>query len=140
MNGGLVTLMRETIARTEFRFLVAGAWNTLFGYLAFLAVYSISGEEARIWIVLSISYAISLVQAFLVQRFLVFRSTGVLRQEFARFALASLAIFLANLAALPIALRLTEISAPILQGCFVIVSTIASYLAHKHYSFRAMTP
>lgn len=135
MSGRMITLLQQTVARTEFRFLVAGAWNTLFGYLAFLVVYAIAGEEVHIGIVLSISYAISLVQAYLVQRLLVFRSTGAVRREFGRFALASLVIFLANLAALPVALHLTDISAPILQGGFVIVSTIASYLAHKHYSF-----
>ena len=129
--------MRRALNRTETRFMLAGAWNTAFGYLAFLAFYALLKDTAGAATILSAAYAVSVVQAFAVQRYLVFAATGPLFRQFLRFLAANTAIFVANLVFLPLAVRASDLSPPLLQAGFVLVSTILGYLLHKHYSFAA---
>lgn len=132
--------LRWFLASREARFLLAGAWNTLFGYLAFLAVYYLfRGQLGPSWL-LCVAYAVSLVQAFAVQRFLVFRVEGSLPRQFLRFVAANSLVFAANLAFLPWAIAASTLAPPVLQAVFVLVSTVLSYFLHKHFSFAPDTP
>lgn len=130
------SLPRRLAGNLELRFLAAGAWNTLFGYLVFVAMYALLGERLGTTALLCASYAISLVQAFAVQRWLVFRATGDrLLPQFLRFLASNSLVFVANLVFLPLAIAGTRFSPLLLQAVFVIVSTLASYVLHKHFSF-----
>lgn len=132
--------LRHLFGKLEARFLLAGAWNTLFGYLAFLAVYFVFRERmGPVWL-LCIAYAISLVQAFAVQRVLVFRADGPLLRQFLRFVAANSLLFFANLAFLPWAIAASTLPPPVLQAVFVLASTLLSYFLHKHYSFAPRRP
>ena len=122
--------------RQQLRFLLAGAWNTVFGYFAFLLAYQLLGGSYASVPALILGYAFALPQSYVVQRFLVFRSRSAWRAQFTRFALANTAIFVANLAMLPMAIKLFDTDPRIAQAVFVVLSTIISYLAHKHFSFR----
>lgn len=125
-------------ASEKYRFLAVGAWNTVVGYLIFVAVHLLIGRELHPTATVVIAYCIALPQSFLTQRLLVFRSArGDWRGQFARFLASNSAIFVANLILLPLLVALTHIDPLIGQALFVVVSTIASYLVHKHYSFAA---
>jgi putative flippase GtrA len=130
------SLPRRLAGNLELRFLAAGAWNTLFGYLVFVAMYAMLGDRLGTTALLCASYAISLVQAFAVQRQLVFRATGDrLLPQFLRFLASNSLVFLANLLFLPLAIAGTTFSPLLLQAVFVVMSTLASYVLHKHFSF-----
>lgn len=122
--------------RQQLRFLLAGAWNTLFGYLAFLLAYQLLGGASGSIPALLLGYALALPQSYAVQRFLVFRSRGAWLGQFSRFAFASLSVFAVNVAVLPAALALSDADPRVLQAIFILLSTIVSYLAHKHFSFK----
>lgn len=119
------------------RFLLVGAWNTVVGYLLFAAAHILFGQRiGPAWTVL-LAYAFSLPHAYATQRWLVFRSRGNVRREFARFGVTNTLLLGANLASYPLALRLTGANPLIVQACLVVALTVASYLAHKFYSFAS---
>ncbi len=122
--------------RQQLRFLLAGAWNTVFGYLAFLLAYRVLGGAYGSIPALLLGYTLALPQSYAVQRFLVFRSRGAWIAQFSRFAFSSLAIFVVNVAVLPAAIKLSATDPRLVQAIFVLSSTIVSYLAHKYFSFK----
>jgi putative flippase GtrA len=118
------------------RFLAVGVWNTAFGYLAFVATHLLFGHLWHPTVTVIVAYCVALPQSFLTQRFLVFQKVqGDWRRQFLRFLASNSAIFVANLILLPLFLAFTHTSPLLGQALFILASTIASYLAHKHYSF-----
>lgn len=129
--------IRRALGQTEIRFVIAGAWNTVVGYLLFLGFYYLLRDSAGAATILCSAYAVSVVHAFLIQRTLVFVARGPILRQFLRFVLANTAVFVANLAFLPLAIRWTDLPPPLLQAAFVLVSTLLSFLLHKNYSFAS---
>lgn len=133
-------LPRDPERRRQLRFLLAGGWNTLFGYLAFLAAHAWLGDRAAGLAALVAAYLVALPHAYVVQRLFVFQSREAWRSQFARFAIANTAVFLANALVLPLAVRIFGWDARVAQALFVSISTVASYLVHKHFSFKQASP
>lgn len=128
--------LRHTWRSEKQRFLIVGAWNTLFGYLVFVAVHLLCGQVWHPTATLLVAYCIALPQSFLAQRLLVFRRTGNdWRVQFLRFLGSNSVIFAANLILLPLFTAVTGTSPLFGQALFILGSTVASYLVHKHYSF-----
>ena len=119
----------------RFRFLVVGACNTVFGYLAYVALYGLLKDELHYLIVGLLSHAISTANAFTCYRLLVFRSQGKLIADFFRFNLSQLAVVgigLVGLWCLVDWLDVTPLFAQALVTTFVVV---LNYLAHRHFTF-----
>ena len=119
----------------KFRFLAVGAYNTLFGYVAFAVLYTWLHEGLHYLVIAVIAHMIAVINAFFAHRVLVFRARGNLLADFARFnitTLGSTAIGLAGLAAL---VDLGGIH-PLLAQAIVLAATVAiTYIAHKFYTF-----
>jgi putative flippase GtrA len=114
---------------------MVGGWNTVIGYLIFVAVHVLLGAHLRdAWIVV-VAYTIALPLSFLMQKLFVFIGSGSWARQFGRFVLANSAVFVANLLFLPLFVSATGIGAIPSQALFVFISTIVSYLTHKHFSF-----
>lgn len=126
---------RSLLMSERLRFLVVGGWNTLVGYLVFLACHAWVGGKIGPLMTLILSYLIAVPHSFATQRWLVFKAQGAIGRQFLRFLLANSSIFVANMVLLPLTVRLVEADPRIVQGVLVVLLTVASYLAHKHFSF-----
>lgn len=127
---GISLLMSERA-----RFLVVGGWNTLVGYLVFLACHAWIGSEIGPLMTLVLSYLIAVPHSFATQRWLVFKAQGAIGRQFMRFLLANSSIFFTNMVLLPLTVHLVESDPRVVQGVLVVLLTVASYLAHKYFSF-----
>lgn len=125
----------RVIKSEKLRFLAIGGVNTVLGYGCFLLAYALMSPLAGSVAILVTAYAIALPVAFFNQRTFVFRSTGAWIPEFGRFLLANSTIFVINLVALPVCVKFFHGDPRVVQGVFVLVSTMASYFAHKYFSF-----
>lgn len=119
----------------KLRFLAVGAVNTVIGYACFLLTFALMDPWAGPVAVLIAAYLVALPIAFFNQRVFVFRSRASWLREFGRFLLANSAIFAINVVALPVCVGFFHGDPRVVQGVFVIVSTVASYFAHKYFSF-----
>lgn len=122
-------------ANEQIRFLVVGAWNTLFGYLMFLLCHTLVSQELGPFGILILSYCLAIPQSYMTQRILVFRSKGPWLHEFWRFILANSVIFSLNLVLLPLLVASGDLDARLVQAALIVLLTIASYLAHRYFSF-----
>ena len=122
---------REPVA-----YLLVGAWNTLFGYAVFALFYYLLGAHLHVDVILSLSYVLSIANAYIGYRYLVFRSTGSMARELPRFTAVYAVTLAANLVVLPLALHWLPWNVYVVQGLFTAVIVALSYLGHKYFSFR----
>lgn len=125
----------SAVNNEQARFILVGGWNTFFGYGCFVLCHNLLGAHWSSFWTLVLSYCVAVPHSFLTQKFLVFRRRGNWKLEFARFILANSAIFVSNLVLLPALVLLTAGDARLIQAILLVVFTIATYLAHKYYSF-----
>ena len=116
-------------------YLVVGAWNTVFAYAAWALLQYLLGGTLNYLVIVVLAWMVSVLNAYVGYRYIVFRSRGSMMRELPRFSLVYLATLIANLLLLPIALRILPFSIYIDQAVFTIVVVICSYLSHKYYSF-----
>lgn len=122
--------------REQILYLVVGGWNTLFGYGLWAVLQFMLGERLHYLAILVISWPFSVLNNYLCYRYLVFRSRGSILRELPRFSAVYSATLVANLVALPVALQVWPGSIYAVQAAFMAIVIVASYLAHKHFSFR----
>lgn len=118
------------------RYLLVGGWNTAFGYLVFVVLYRLLGAAVNYIALLTFSYIISITNAYLCYKFLVFRTKGNYFKEYFRFYLVYGAAYLLNLALLPVFVELLRMNPVISQGVIVVLTVVISYIAHKNFSFN----
>ena len=123
--------------REQVLYLAVGGWNTVFGYGVWALLQFLLGQYVHYLTILVISWPIAVLNAYVCYRYIVFRSREVIRRELPRFSTVYVATFLANLVVLPLAVQVLPLNLYVIQAGYVGASVVASYLAHKHFSFRS---
>ncbi len=134
---GDCTMLAEVWRDNEkLRFLIVGAWNTAFAYLAFVAVYALLRREIHYLVICVIAHVLAVINAFICQRRWVFRSHGVWWSAFLRFNLVQLGVLITGLAALATMVAVLHFSPFFGQLLVMTITVIASYVLNRAYSFR----
>jgi len=120
----------------KIRYLIIGGWNTVFGYGVFAALYFWLEGLIHYLIVLSISYVLSITNAYIGYKLFVFRTRGNILREYLRFYVVYGAAFLVNLATLPLFVEILKLNMYVAQGIVTIITILGSYVLHKNFSFR----
>jgi putative flippase GtrA len=119
------------------RYLLAGCWNTLFGYSVFVGLYYLLTPYAFHYIiVLLLSQVITITSAFLVYKFFVFKSRSNPIYEYLRFVSVYLVGLLLNLGLLVILVDYAKLDAILSQGMATVLIVVLSYVSHRNFSFR----
>lgn len=130
--------MLKLLGSEKTRFLVVGAINTLISYLLFVLFFWLSGRS-NYFLAYLLSFAIALLIGFSLQRIFVFRVKGQLLLDFLRYSLVQFVSFAANAALLTFLVELLFFDPLIAQALSLGLTVTASYLAHRHFSFRRKT-
>ena len=86
---------------TGSRYVVVGAFNTAFGYGLFAGLELLVGDRVPYLVVLVVAHVVSVLEAFLLHKLVVFRVRGRWWQDLARFWSVYLVALALNLVALP---------------------------------------
>lgn len=129
--------MKKFLFRHEkkVRYLIVGGWNTAFGYLLFIVLYELLNSRINYIAILVLSYVLSITNAFLCYKFLVFKTKGNYLKEYLRFYVVYGAAFLLNLAMLPFFVEILKVSPVLSQGLIVSFTVLISYIGHNNFSF-----
>jgi len=139
VSNALVRTVRQVLADQRIRFLIVGGLNTVIGYSLFALFQVTFGRylgEFGYLVSLILSYAIAMGVAFVLHRKFVFQVQGNLWVDLGRFVLTNLVGFGLNAAILPLMVVTTGWDPLIAQALTAFLVAIASYLLHKHFSFR----
>lgn len=120
------------------RFLAVGGFNTALGYLLFVLFDHFVFADIPFGYLLSLgaSYAIAIGVAFVLYRRIVYKVTGHVIRDFARFVGVYIVAIGINASALPLLVEVVGIPAFIAQAIMLIVTTLLSFFGHKNVSFR----
>jgi putative flippase GtrA len=121
----------------EIRYLAVGAWNTLFAYAIFGVLYLLLHGRIHYLIISLCAHFVAVANAFVCQRWLVFKSRMPWLRAFVRFNLVQLMALAWGLAALAFMVEVLHWNPLISQLVTMAVAAVGSYLLHRGYSFRA---
>ena len=88
------------------------------------------------FLVLSLSYFISIIQAHLTQRIFVWKSKGKYLPELLRFSGAYIAQYFANIILLTWTGNISEFSREVRQGAIIVLLTLIMFIINKKGVFR----
>lgn len=136
-------LSKKVLADERVRFIAVGGFNTVFGYLIFVLADLSVGRMIRddgsaVWasiVSLLISQVIASFPAFYLYRRVVFKVSGNVLRDFARFQSVYILPVSLNLFALPFLVWL-GMTAILAQALIVCVNVVINYIGHKYFSFR----
>jgi putative flippase GtrA len=130
--------MRKLFKKHEqkFKFLLAGIWNTIFGFGLFTALFYLL-PAVHYLIIAIISTVIGTTNAYISYKFFVFRTKGNYLKEYLRFYVVYGVAIALNLVTLPIMVEILHIHPVVAQGLSIFITFLVSYNGHKHFSFKA---
>jgi len=116
-------------------FLSIGAVNTGVGFLCFAGFLALLGQQ-RYMATLVCAHIVSVLIAFVLYRYVVFRVRGHLLRDLWRFETVYLVALAVNLAMLPLLVQLAHLPVLLAQALILVVTALISWVGHKHFSFR----
>lgn len=119
----------------KLRFLIVGGWNFVFGYCQFVFFYWWLSDSWSDLAILVLTNIIGITQSFLTHRYLTFQSNGIWWKEYLKFYAVYGVQALLGMGAFLVFATWLGFDAYITNLVISIVLTIASYWAHKHFSF-----
>jgi putative flippase GtrA len=132
--GGAVRLARRR--REQVLYLVVGLWNTVFGYLVWALFQYLLHDYIYYLVILVLAWFPAVLNAYVGYRIVVFRSKGNVWRELPRFSLVYVGTLCVGLVGLPILLHVLPFNIYVTQALYTVAMVMASYLAHKFFSFR----
>jgi putative flippase GtrA len=131
-------------SKTEFRFILVGIWNTVFGYLVFILLETLfskvlSPRYLAYMSAMVLGQVIAVINAFIFHKHFTFRSGArgrELLKEFFRFTATYVFTFFASLVLLPILVEVFNLMPKIAGLVLTCIMTAVSYIGHSRFSFR----
>lgn len=129
-------LAAALLADQRLRYLAVGGWNTVSSYGLFVGLELAFGDAVHYLVLLVVTMVVSVLQAFVLHRVLVFRATdGSWPGQLLRFSQVYAGAFALNLALLPLLVEVAGLPVILAQGMLVITTVTASFVGHRRWSF-----
>jgi putative flippase GtrA len=130
--------MKQFITKHEqkIRYLMIGGWNTVFGYGVFAGLYFWLSNSVHYLFILSLSYIISITNAYIGYKLFVFKTRGNILREYFRFYLVYGVSFIFNLATLSLFVETLNFNMYVAQAIVTLITILGSYMLHKNFSFK----
>jgi putative flippase GtrA len=135
MTGELGPLMR-LISNQKLAFLAVGGVNTAIGSGWFVVWELLTGDRLGYQFSLVAAYFCSVVTAFLMYRFLVFKVRGNFVRDLGRFAVVNFGAFLVNLLLMTVAVSGFDLPRIPSQLVITAVLAVAQFFGYRDFSFK----
>ena len=116
-------------------FLIVGGINTVVGFLCFAGFLLLLGKQ-RYLVALLCAHVVAVLIAFVLYRFAVFKVRGHVLADLWRFETVYLSALAVNFVLLPALVEIAHLPVLLAQALIVLVTSVMSWVGHKHYSFR----
>lgn len=128
--------LSRVLDRQVVRFAIVGVFNSAFGYGAFAGLEVTIGRHVHYLVVLLLSHIIGVLEAYLLQRWLVFQVRGRWWRELARFWSVYLVALAVNAVALPLLVEVARVAVLPAQAIIMLGTAFGSFFAHRNFTFR----
>lgn len=133
-----VPRMKDAIKKHKSKviYLIVGGWNTLFGYGVFALLYYYLESKLHSTVILTISYFLSITNAFIGYKIFVFKSRGNILHEYFRFYVVYGGAFFVNLILLPVFMEVFAYDAYVSQAIITMMTIVGGYMLHNRFTFK----
>ena len=130
--------------KLQIKFILVGAWNTVFGYLLFFSLDIIfekifENRQIAYMTAIFLGQIISIISAFFLHKYLTFNSYKKGKEaiiEFFKFCMTYAFVFILNLIFLPIIVEFLNIHPRVAALIIIIFSSVISFYGHLKFSFK----
>jgi putative flippase GtrA len=136
LSGRLRTRALRMLDHQVMRFALVGVVNSIFGFGVFAGLQISIGDHVHYLFLLMISHVVSVLEAYVLQRWLVFRVSGHWWRDLARFWSVYLVALAVNVVALPLLVEVVHLPVLLAQAIVMVGTALGSFIAHRTYSFR----
>jgi len=135
-GGPMVQRVRGLFGIEVVRYGLVGVVNTLFGYGVFVALQLSLGQVIHYTVVQVIANLIAVVEAYWLQRWLVFRHRGNWWAGLGRFASVYAGAFFFSLGMVALLVEVFGLGVLLAGAITVVVQAVLTYSANKWFTFR----
>jgi putative flippase GtrA len=136
----VLTRVRAVAKDERVVYLATGVFNTAFAFGLFSALELTVGDHVHYLLILLFTHVVGVLEAFTMYRFRVFKVKGNVLLDLARFESVNLVALAANVAMLPLLVEVLGLRVIPAQVVIICIVSGATFLAHKHFSFRRSAP
>lgn len=133
------TNIRQKLDTHKMRYLLAGGWNTLFGYSTGIILYYAFSNYLHVLEIGLLANIVNITMAFLTYKLFVFQTEGNWIREYFRTYLVYGGATLAGLVLLWAMVGGLSMPFWLAQGLVMITIILASYVSHSRFTFRKKT-
>lgn len=135
-GGPIAQRVRTLFGIEVVRYGLIGVVNTLFGYGVFVALQLTLGQVIHYTVVQVIANLIAVVEAYWLQRWLVFRHQGNWWAGLGRFASVYAGAFFFSLGMVALLVEVGGLGVLLAGAITVVVQAVLTYFANKWFTFR----
>jgi putative flippase GtrA len=118
------------------RFVVIGGFNSVFSYALFATLTLTVGAKVHYLIILVVTHVVAILEAYVMQRWLVWRVRGRWWHELVRFSGVYAVAFVVNAALLPLLREVFGVPVLVAQAVIMTATAIGTFLIHRGFTFR----
>jgi putative flippase GtrA len=122
------------------RFLLAGGFNTAWGYGSFALLYFLLSPCLHYFVILTLANIINITVSFGTYKFFVFRTRGGYLREYFRFYAVNAVPIIMGYVLFPLLKDALRLNPYLAQAIILVITVIVSYFGHKHISFARPRP
>jgi putative flippase GtrA len=133
--GVALRLSPENIRKV--RYIIVGAWNTIFSYAAFVLLYFYTNHWLHYMGILVLSQIVGLTNAYITYKYFVFKTKGNFIREYLRFYVVYGTTFIVNLVLIAFFVEVLGFNPIVSQGVIAIIVVAMAYFGHSRFSFKS---
>lgn len=128
--------MLSDLTSERMRYLLAGAWNTAFGYGITVGLYLALSDTLHITLIGTIANVLAISMAFATYKVFVFRSHGNWLAEYLRSYVVYGGTAVVGIALLWLLVDGLHIKIWFAQGALILITVVISYIGHARFTFK----
>lgn len=129
-------MVQQVLHRRSVRFVLVGVVNSVFSFGVFAMLQWAVGHRVHYLVVLLMSHVLGVLEAYVLQRWLVFRVSGHWWRDLAKFWSVYLVALAVNAAALPALVEIAGVPVLWAQAAVMLATALGTFVAHRAFTFR----
>jgi putative flippase GtrA len=132
----MISTIRQALDERKVRYLLAGGWNTVFGYSTGVALYYAFSNYLHVIVIATLANIIAITMSFSTYKLFVFQTHGNWLHEYFRSYLVYGGMALVGIGLLWIMVDGLNIPFWLAQGLVILSTVVISYIGHSRFTFR----